>query len=267
MKTPPFLQIILLKTRRKLEGLYYFWFHKPYSLEDARKYWSYPPGKLYGKKNTDEYYQKDDSFIRHLIESEISLRNESQDAEVARRRVAHWIKANNIKKMLDFGCGLGVDGVYFSLNLGIQVVFSDISLSNVRLTGRYAQIWNIPSRSVYLDDPVSFEFEEKFDLIYANGVLHHIPEPKPVVDNLKRSLNSGGLFIAMLYTREHYRAKSAANLAHYAVRSEGPAPIAMVNPYSDYYDLDKAQAIFEGGSLVDHWTTNKGQFGWYCLKY
>ena len=169
--------------------------------------------------------------------------------------------------MLDFGSGLGVDGVFFSKNLGTQVVFADISPSNVKLADRYASIWNIPARSVYLDDSTSFDFGEKFDLIYANGVLHHIPEPKPVVDNLKRFLNAGGFFIVMLYTGEHYRAKSAENLAHYAVRSEGPAPIAIINPHSDYYDPNKTLSIFENCSLLDHWTTNKGQFGWYCFKY
>ena len=93
------------KCRRKLEGLYYLWSHKPYSVESAREYWSYPPCKLYGKRHTEEYYQEDDSFIRNMIESEISLRNEREGAEVARVRVAHWISENNIRKMLDLGCG------------------------------------------------------------------------------------------------------------------------------------------------------------------
>lgn len=255
------------KIKRKLEGLYYLWFHKPYSLENAREYWSYPPCKLYGKRNTEEYYQEEDSFIKNLIDTEILLRDERQEAQVARSRVAHWIRKNNIQKMLDFGCGLGIDGVYFSTNLGIQVVFTDISPSNVKLTSRYAIIWNISTKSVYIDDSKSFDFGEKFDLIYANGVLHHIPEPKPVVDNLQRFLNANGLFIVMLYTEEHYKVKLAQNLAHYAARSESSAPIPIVNPYSTHYDVAKTTELLEGCSLIDQWTTNKGQFGWYCFRY
>jgi len=255
------------KLVRKSVGLHYLWFHKPYSLEKAREYWSYPPSKLYGKRHTQDYCQEDDSFIKNLIESEIALRDLREDAEVARSRVKYWIENNNIQKMLDFGCGLGVDGVYFSTNLGIQVTFADISLPNVKLIDRYAQIWNILTKSVYIDDATSFDFGDKFDLIYANGVLHHIPEPKPVVDNLKRFLNSDGLFIVMLYTQEHYVGKSAENIYHYAVRSEAPAPIAITNPYSDYYDTAKAVELFEGCSLIDQWATNRNRFGWYCFKY
>lgn len=255
------------KLARKLEGLYHLWFYKPYSLENARKYWSYPPGKLYGKRYTQDYCQEDDSSIKNLIESEIKLRDEREGVEVARSRVKYWIENNNIRKMLDFGCGLGVDGVYFSINLGIQVTFADISLSNVKLTDRYAQIWNIPTKSVYIDDSTSVDFGDKFDLIYAHGVLHHIPEPKPVVDNLQRFLNSNGLFIVMLYTKEHYAGKSAENIHHYAVRSESPAPTAITNPYSCYYDTAKAVALFEGCSLIDQWATNRDRFGWYCFKY
>ena len=178
-----------------------------------------------------------------MIETEISLRDERQDAQVARDKVAYWIRKSDIQKMLDFGCGLGPDGVCFSVNLGIQVMFADISPSNVKLTSRYAEIWNIPAKSAYIDDSESFDFGEKFDLIYCNGVLHHIPEPKPVVNNLKRFLNASGLFIVMLYTKEHYEAR-AENLAHYAARSESHPPIPIINPYSDYYDVKKTQRNF-----------------------
>ena len=255
------------KLLRKRDGLHYLWFHKPYSLVNAREYWSYPPSKRTGKRHTKDYLHKDDSYIKNLIESQISLRDLREDAEVARSRVKHLIKNNNVQKMMDFGCGLGVDGVYFSINLGIQVTFADISLSNVKLTDRYAQIWNIPTKSVYIDDPTSFDFDDKFELIYANGVLHHVPEPKPVVDNLRRFLNPEGLFIVMLYTKEHYASKRAENVYHYAVRSEAPAPIAITNPYSDYYDTAKAVELFEGCSLIDQWKTNRDRFGWYCFRH
>jgi len=251
---------------RKLDGLFELLFHGPYSLEDARKYWSYPPCKMYGKKHTQNFCEKDDSFIKELIETEINQKDQRENGELARNKISHLIEKHNINSMLDFGCGLGMDGVYYAKKFGIEVTFADISLSNVRLTERYAPIWDISANSKYIENSGTVDFGEKFDLIYSSGVLHHIPEPEPVVLNLRRFLKPGGIFVVMLYTEEHYKRKGAENLYHYATRSEAPAPINITNPYSEFYDKAKVEALFDGLSLIDTWTTNQNSFGWYCFE-
>ena len=50
--------------------------------------------------------------------------------------------------MLDFGCGMGSDGVYFSKLLGLKVTFADIVPSNVEIVKRYSKIWNIPTKAI-----------------------------------------------------------------------------------------------------------------------
>jgi SAM-dependent methyltransferase len=239
---------------------------KPYSLEDARNYWRYPPSKAYGKKDTAEYCMQSDAFIKDLIEREIEIRDARQGTQVFKDKVAYWVKQNNIQTMMDFGCGLGQDGLYFAKTLGLHVVFADIVPSNVELTNRFARIWGVSTRSVLVDAPQSFDFGQEFDLIFANGVLHHSPEAKGIVQNLKRFLSPDGIFIVMLYTRRHYKRTGARNMNDYALKSESSAPVPVFNPYTDYYDLEKAQKLFEGYRLIDQWTTYNDLFGWYCFK-
>ncbi len=41
-----------------------------------------------------------------------------------------------------------------------------------------------------------------FDFVFAIGVLHHIPDPAPVVDAVFSALSSGGRFLVWLYGKE-----------------------------------------------------------------
>lgn len=41
-----------------------------------------------------------------------------------------------------------------------------------------------------------------FDLVFSIGVLHHIPDPAPVVAAARQSLKPGGRFVAWVYGRE-----------------------------------------------------------------
>ena len=237
-----------------------------YSLEHARKYWSFVPTSLsVVKTSSKNLLNESDTYIRDLLEKSIEKRNLKQGAMVYRKRVMDWIKRKDINDILDLGCGLGQDGVYFALNLGVHITFADIIKTNVDLVARYSRTWNIQTDSIYINsDPKYFAFPEVYDMIYANGVLHHSPEAKEIVQNLSCFLKPQGLFICMLYTPEHFRATRSKNLKEYARRSEAHAPIE--NPYSDYYDGKKAKALFEDFFLLDSWTTHRGKFGWYVFQ-
>lgn len=236
-----------------------------YSLNDARAYWRYPPSKAHGKRDTAEYAQESDEFIKNLIEREIELRDARQDTRLFKDKVAEWVKRKNSSSMLDFGCGLGEDGLYFAKALGLAVTFADIVPPNVALVSRYANIWNVPTRAVLVDDPKTFDFGHKFDLIFSNGVLHHSPEAPAIVANLKRFLQRGGLFIVMLYTRAHYEQVGALTGADYINKSESSPPVPVNNPWTEYYDTAKARELFKGCTLLDQWTTYREMFGWYCF--
>jgi len=241
---------------------------RQYSLEDARRYWKYAPLSLTvggSKPSTDALIRQPDMDLKRVLERSILERNIKEGAIVYRRKILEWIKKELVKNMLDFGCGTGQDGVYFAINGGVAVDFADIVESNVTLTKKYNRIWDISASSIFIDtEPEEFEFPMQYDMMLANGVLHHTPKAKEIVQNLNRFLKCNGLFICMLYTPKHFKATKARNIEEYARLSEAFAPIQ--NPYSDYYDLAKAKRLFEGFELLETFTTHQEKFGWYVWR-
>jgi len=232
-----------------------------YSLLEARSHWS---------RLSHSLLELDDEALKEIILKKIVVRNQRQDALSYRKRIYRYIKARNTETILDFGCGVGTDGLLFALR-GVKVTFADISKENVMLVSRYSKIFGVNSEAVWIDtEPSTYVFPESYDMIFSNGVLHHTPDAKKVVVNLAKHLKKDGCFIVMLYTPKHYVESvgslncflRSANLGLYARKSESNPD----NPYSDFYDKEKAKQLFEGFTLVSCWTTFNGKFGWYDFR-
>jgi SAM-dependent methyltransferase len=96
------------------------------------------------------------------------------------------------KRVLDIGCGQGDTSVWFALR-GAEVWALDVSDQMVKLTGQLAVQHGVGS-AVHADvgrvedmtHPDNF-----FDLVFADGVLHHI-DMRAAVPNIVRVLKPGG---------------------------------------------------------------------------
>jgi len=243
-----------------------------YALDKARNYWQYAPTSIGSIKTaTNELLDKPDDYLWKFVWRSIEVRNSKERAMAYRTRVLKWIIKRDVVHLLDFGCGIGQDGVYLATKCPhtIKVTFADIVESNVKLVSRYAQIFHIRSNAILIDNPETENFTEAYDMILANGVLHHTPKARQIVLNLKRYLKPNGLFVCMLYTPEHFKSRRARNLREYTFLSEGRLPKSaksIFNPYSDFYDKTKAEKLFEGFKLLDHFTTHGKKFGWYIWR-
>jgi ubiquinone/menaquinone biosynthesis C-methylase UbiE len=105
------------------------------------------------------------------------------------------------KDVLEAGCGIATDGINFA-RAGARytgVDFSKTALSVARerfaeegRDGRFVQ-----------GSVAALPFEDdSFDLVYSNGVLHHIPEVERAVGEIHRVLRPGGRAVVMLYHRD-----------------------------------------------------------------
>lgn len=104
------------------------------------------------------------------------------------------------KKILEIGCGSGIDAIEFARN-GAIVTATDITDNALELTRQLANEVEVSIETRYasaLDLPFSDNY---FDCVYSFGVLHHIPDIETALREICRVLKSDGTVMVMLYHR------------------------------------------------------------------
>jgi len=96
------------------------------------------------------------------------------------------------KRVMDFGCGTGMS---LSLLADVfdaeQVIGLDPSEESLAVAGE-----SVGSRAVQLATPGKYVPQQNIDLVFCNGVFHHIPkaEQPAAINYVCRCLRSGGMF-------------------------------------------------------------------------
>ncbi len=157
------------------------------------------------------------------------------------------------KVVLDYGCGVGIEALQYA-RMGNDVVLADISRSNMRLAMRVLDLEGFQAGGFRIteDMPVNCLFG-KFDVVHCVGVLHHIPQPVPVVEALAKQMNPGGELRLMVYSDEAWRI---------ATGTEPPSVVVSdphfeqywthwdpIGGYADWYDVARLGVRF--GHLFD----------------
>ncbi len=117
----------------------------------------------------------------------------------------NWINSLRIddthdKRVLDYGCGVGVEALQFAPTNRVWV--ADIAPENLGVAERLFELSAydledallISGRKPFLRPP------EPLDVIHCSGVLHHIVDPIPVVREMAGWLTDGGELRLMLYS-------------------------------------------------------------------
>ena len=95
------------------------------------------------------------------------------------------------KDLLDYGCGMGEESVYFA-KLGAQVTAIDISEVGVATLKRRAEQHRLDIRAFEMRcDPTSFQ-ASTFDRVHGMGILHHVGIESALAE-VWRLLRPGGI--------------------------------------------------------------------------
>jgi SAM-dependent methyltransferase len=104
------------------------------------------------------------------------------------------------ERVLEIGCGTGSDLLQFAKH-GADAVGIDITAEHIRLArkrvGSLARVQHGSGTSIPFPD-------ESFDYVYSHGVLHHLDQPRRMVDEIFRVLRPGGRFNVHVYARWSY---------------------------------------------------------------
>jgi ubiquinone/menaquinone biosynthesis C-methylase UbiE len=104
------------------------------------------------------------------------------------------------KKVLEIGCGAGVDLLQFA-RAGAEVAARDLTENAVFLASKNLNREGY-SGDIRQGNAEALDFsDETFDVVYSHGVLHHTVDTEKAIAEVHRVLKPGGEAIIMLYNR------------------------------------------------------------------
>jgi ubiquinone/menaquinone biosynthesis C-methylase UbiE len=102
------------------------------------------------------------------------------------------------KKILEVGCGAGSDLIRFAQCDAI-VTGIDLSTKSVSLAKQRFSLYHLAGNIKEADaEQMPFE-DNKFDMVYSNGVLHHTPDTNKAISEIYRVLKPNGEIRVMVY--------------------------------------------------------------------
>jgi SAM-dependent methyltransferase len=109
------------------------------------------------------------------------------------------------KRVLEVGVGLGTDFVRFA-RAGATLTGIDLSEASIELVRSRLALERLDA-DLHVADAEALPFSDRsFDLVYSWGVLHHTPDTKQALSEIRRVLQPQGEVRVMLYSRRSWTA-------------------------------------------------------------
>lgn len=107
------------------------------------------------------------------------------------------------KKVLEIGCGVGTDSVQFARG-GAIVTGIDLTPSAIEIAKKRFKLFGLKG-DLRVSDAENLPFENnRFDLVYSFGVLHHTPDTQKAINEVYRVLKVGGKAFVMFYHKKSF---------------------------------------------------------------
>lgn len=208
-----------------------------------RKAWSSPPVDDIGYLPAEDLLAMDDEAFDDVIQQAVYNRYSGW-----RNWREHWTNlltrwdVTQGKRILDYGCGIGLEGLILAKRN--DVFLADISDGNLAVAQRAFKLnGHEPAGVLRINERPPFiePAPQDLDIILCLGVLHHIPDPVPVVEAMASWLKPGGELRLMVYSNYAWK---------HAVGTEPPIGPVQHDPgferfwqhwdavggYADWYD-------------------------------
>lgn len=110
------------------------------------------------------------------------------------------------KKVLEVGCGLGTDATNFA-RAGADYTGVELSAASLELAKKRFDVFGIPGQFLVCNGEqlASHLPAASYDLVYSFGVIHHTPNQRAVVEQIRKVVRPDGMFRCMLYARNSWK--------------------------------------------------------------
>jgi SAM-dependent methyltransferase len=171
------------------------------------------------------------------------------------------------RRIVEVGSGLGFDGIYFMKN-GARWLFADIVKDNLEAVRRLVGLHGLSAQAEYLwiEDPMSLaRLEGRFDVVWANGSLHHAPFEIAREESLLllRRLKAGGRWIELFYPYDRWVRQGRLPFSEWGKVTDGER-----TPWAEWYDVERIKSrLFPAiTTTILDFGFGGGQYGWADLR-
>ena len=164
------------------------------------------------KDEVQEQWDEDPCGSHYVEKAEAHSLEWYEEAEAYRHEdYAPWMPEvmefdhHSGERVLEIGAGMGTDLSRFA-SAGSRVVDLDLSRGHLEHARENFALRGLDAGFVHGDAELLPFRDGSFDVVYSNGVIHHTPGTRDVVDEIVRVLRRGGKAIIMVYAENslHY---------------------------------------------------------------
>lgn len=110
------------------------------------------------------------------------------------------------KSVLEIGCGLGTMAVNFAKQ-GCEYTGVELSEESLNLSKRRFDVYGYKG-NFYLgnaEELTSFLPNKKYDLVYSFGVIHHSPNPRKIIEEIRSYMSKDSILKLMIYAKDSWK--------------------------------------------------------------
>ena len=170
------------------------------------------------------------------------------------------------KKILDVGCGLGIDCIGWA-QAGARVTFVDLTPTSLQIVQRVCKLLKVEADGfLQLVNVNSLKsLANDYDFIFGLGSLHNAPESvmRPQFAEMVRHLKPGGRWVQFAYPETRWRREGAPPFEVWGQMTDGDT-----TPYCEWYDVAKLQERLAPATFdpVFYYEWHNNDFNWIDLK-
>jgi len=109
------------------------------------------------------------------------------------------------KRVLEVGCGIGTAAVNFARG-GADYTGVELSKASLDLTRERFEVYGLKGEFQLCNaEELSKHVDGGYDMVYSFGVIHHSPNQRAIVEEIRKVIKSHGEFRCMLYAKNSWK--------------------------------------------------------------